>query len=398
MQGYGDFASFYATGTLVRRGLGSEVYDHKAQWKVQQEFASKVDLRHGPLPFIRPAFEAYLFSVFARWSYPTALMIWTAFKIALLAAIPFIVVQRGSWREQIPLWAVGFLALGTFPEFTDLLFGQDAPLLACLFAISYRQLATKRDGGAGFVLGLGLFKFQLVIPFILVLWIAGRKRVLGGLVASAIAVLAISYHMVGWNGLLQYPRDLVALNRTGNGLITPGNQMNLRGLLIFAVGRVSYPGRIHWALAPVAIAAIVYAGILWRKAGDRLLPEAFGVALIATIITSYYAYDYDLLLLIVPLLAMRARETTTLQPDRITRYLESAGFLLLFLTPVFWFVRADLKAECLMTLPVLAVGIAWARKLRVAGADSGDVGSTLMPQDPDASRIGIGHGAYHYRQ
>src|SRR5208283_4633514 len=120
-QGYGDFASFYTAGTLVRRGLGPELYNPAAQWKAQQEFAS-VEIRQGPLPYIRPPFEALLFSVFARWPYVTALFLWTALKLALLVAIPFVVVEGGSWRggswkQTIPLWAVGFLTLGTFPEF-----------------------------------------------------------------------------------------------------------------------------------------------------------------------------------------------------------------------------------------------------------------------------------------
>ncbi len=390
--GYGDFASFYTAGTLVRRGLGAELYDHRAQWKVQQEFASQVEIREGPLPYIRPPFEALLFAVFARWPYVTALGLWTGLKLALLVAIPILVAWggpsqsraspgessssgsslSGSWKEPIPLWSVGLLALGTFPEFMDLLLGQDAPLLAFLFAITYWQLAKNRDAGAGLALGLALFKFQLVIPCALALWIAGRKRVWLGFVISGVAVLALSYGVVGWSGLLRYPRDLLALNHaTGVGLITPENQMNLRGLLIFVVGRVPYPGRIHWALAPVALAAIVYAGVLWRKAGDRRLAEGFGLSIIVAITTSYYAYEYDLLLLMIPLVAMLARREET-QPagDRITRYLEAGGWLLLLLTPLYWFARVQLKAECLMTLPVLALGVAWARKLRGARSSS----------------------------
>jgi hypothetical protein len=207
--------------------------------------------------------------------------------------------------------------------------------------------------------------------------------VLPGFATSAFAVLAISDAIVGWRGLLQYPRDLLALNQaSGVGLITPGNQMNLRGMLIFVVGRTPYPGRIHWVLAPVAVAAVAYAGLLWRKAGDRRLAEGFGLALIVAIITSYYAQEYDLLLLIVPLLATRARAADAPQGDRFTRDLEAAGWLLLLLTPLYWFARVQLKAECLMILPVLALGLAWVRKLRDAGADRSESapGGPSLPQ------------------
>jgi hypothetical protein len=213
--------------------------------------------------------------------------------------------------------------------------------------------------------------------------IGGRKRVLPGFATSASAVFAISAVIVGWKGLLKYPSYLLALNQaTGVGLITPGNQMNLRGLLIFVVGRVPYPGGIHWVLAPVALAAIVGAGLLWRKAGDRLLAEGFGLATIVAIITSYYAYEYDLLLLIVPLLAMRARRDDVPQVDRVTRYLETAGLLLLFLTPVYWFTRVQLRAECLMTLPLLGLGVALARRLSHAGAGVGAERRAPIPDGP----------------
>ncbi len=83
--------------------------------------------------------------------------------------------------------------------------------------------------------------------------------------------------------------------------------------------------------------------------------------------TSYYACDYDLLLLIVPLLAMRNRPDSGPRADTVSRYLEVTGLLLLLLTPVYWFTRLQFHAECLMTLPLLALGIALARRLRHAG-------------------------------
>jgi len=369
-RGYGDFASFYTAGTLVRRGLGTEIYNPAAQWKVQQEFASEVKIRQGPMRYMRPPFEALFFSVFAAWPYATALLLWTGLKLALLSVIPFLVVRGRSWKESFPRWATVVLVLGTFPEFMDLLMGQDAALLAFLFAISFWQLATDRDLGAGLTLGLALFKFQLVIPFVVMLWIGGRKRVLPGFATSAFAVVAISAALVGWRELLKYPSYLLALNQASGVGIKPELQITLRGLLTLFAGRLSYPGGIHWVLAPVALGAIVYTGLIWRKAGRRSssLAEGFGLATIVALVTSYYTNDYDLLLLIVPLLAIRARPDDAPEPDRVTRYLEATGLLLLLLTPVYWFVRVGLQAECLMTLPLLAVSVGLARRLIRAGA------------------------------
>ncbi len=368
-QGYGDFANFYTAGTLFRRGQGADLYNPAAQWKVQQEFFSEVKIRRAPLLYMRPPFEALLFSLFAAWPYAKALLLWTLLKLGLLAAIPFIVVRRRfwkgrSWQEDFPLWATPVLALGTFPVFVDFLEGQDAVLLAFLFAICFRQLETRRDMGAGVTLGLALFKFHLALPVFIALWIAGRRRVVPGFAISSVVLLAISAGIVGWRGLLKYPGYLLAMNRATGVGIAPDLQMTFRGLLTLFIGRAPYPGPIHWVLVPLALGGIVYTGLIWRKAGDKFLAEGFGLALIVAIVTSYYAYDYDLLLLIVPLLAMRTRPDGTPKPDTVTRYLEAAGVLLLLLSPVYWFAKEQLHAECLMTIPLLAVGVALARRLR----------------------------------
>jgi Glycosyltransferase family 87 len=368
VEGYGDFASFYTAGTLANRGLGSEIYNPRMQWKVQQEFAAGDKLRLGPLPFIRPPFEALLFAPFARLPYVTALIVWSCLNLIVLAVTPYVVVDRAHWNGSFPLWAVGLLVLGTFPAFMNFLMGQDALLVVLLYAIAFRQLARHRDLSAGIVLGLALFKFNLVIPVVIASAIAGRKQVLRGFAASGAAVVAASAMVVGWRGLLSYPGYLLNLNRQeGVGMVYSEVQTNFRGLLSLFVGRASYPGPIHWLLAPLALGIVGYAGFLWRKAGDRFLAEGFGVSTIAAIVTSYYSREYDFLLLIVPLVAMWTRPAAeSAMTNRAGRYLEEVGLILLLLMPVYWFVKIRLGAACLMALPVIAVGVAWARRLRFA--------------------------------
>ncbi|MGA7286849.1 MAG: hypothetical protein WBX02_02050, partial [Terriglobales bacterium] len=109
----------------------------------------------------------------------------------------------------------------------------------------------------------------------------------------------------------------------------------------------------------------VYTGLLWRKAGENFLAEGFGLAAIVAIVTSYYASDYDLLLLVVPLLAVGTRSGDAPAVDRVTQYLERIGLLLLLVAPVYWFCRIH-HAECLMAIPLMAVGLALARRLRAA--------------------------------
>ena len=374
--GNGDYAAFYTAGALVRRGQATELYNREAQWKVQQEFASEVKLRHGPLRYIRPAYEAALFACFAGWPFPTSLLLWTAFKFLLLIVIPPICVAGVTGENRIPPWAAGILSLGTFPVFLDFLEGQDTVLLTLLFAVAYRLLAKNKDAWAGFALGLGLFKFLLVAPFVIILWIAGRRRIALGFAPVAIAALTMSAAIVGWRGFSQYPAYLLRLNQTPNmSVVAPEFQVNLRGLLTLFVGKAPYPGPLHWILFPIALAAIVYAGQAWRRAGKAPLAEGFGLALTCTILTSYYAYAYDLSLLTVPLLAMWSRPADHLLGSSSLRSpwepsLETVGTALLLCAPVHWFVSVP-RVEFLMAFPLMAVGVGLALRLRRAAAVRG---------------------------
>jgi hypothetical protein len=396
-KGYFDFANFYTAGVLVHRGLGTEIYNSATEWTVQQEFSSEVKERRGPMRFLRPPFEALFFSLFARWPYARALLIWTLLKLALLFALPLVVVRHRPWREVFPLWATPILILGTFPACMELLLGQDAILLAFLYAICFWQLDVGNDLGAGLVLGLALFKFQFALPYALILWIVGRTKAVAGFAITASFLTAISGVVVGWRNLVHYPGYLLKFNRTTGVGIAPNPQMTLRGLLTIFVGRAPYPGRIHWLLAPIALGAVVYAGWLWRRAGKQYLAEGFGLVTVAAIVTSYYAYSYDLLLLLVPLLAMRTRpnddggigipsaisgqaparpagrgrpalQSTGL--DVVTGSLETVGVTLLLLAPLYWLAKAEFQAECLMAIPLIAVGIALARRLHKAAGES----------------------------
>lgn len=362
-EGYGDFAAFYTAGRLVLDGHGRQLYNREAQWAVQQQFASQVKIRRGPLPYIRPPYESLLFALFALWPYPVALLLWTLLKVILLSALAVVVIRRESWPERFPPWIAGQLALGTFPVFMDFLQGQDSVLLAFLMAVVFWQLRSGKDSAAGIVLGLGLFKFHLILPFLGVALLAGRKKLMSSFSAAAAVLTLTSAALVGWHELIQYPNRLLALSSTaGVGVMTPEAQINFRGLLTLVAGRSASPGRLHWVLLPVAVIAIGYAGMLWRKTGDRLLIEGFALALITAIVTSYYAYSYDLTALAVPLLAGLGEKREA--SGRFTSGLEFTGVFLLLLTPLYWYLKLRLHSEFLIALPLIAVWWALARRLQ----------------------------------
>ena len=302
-KGYGDFLAFYTAGVLVRTGMAQDLYNPALQWKIQQEVAPELQTHHGPLLFMRPPFEALLFALFSFEPYAVALILWSIVKLILLAAIPFFAMP-GAATAHLPRWAVFPLLLGTFPVFMDLLLGQDAILLAFLFALCFWQLRKNSEVTAGLILGLALFKFQLVVPFLIATWISGRRGVLRGFLISAFAVVAISAVVVGTEKSPTLSGYLLTLSQASGIGIALESQINFRGLLALFAGPRGLNEFVPVILAAIGLMAIAGAGLAWRKAGNHLLAEGFALALIAATVTSYYANDYDLLLLIVPLLAL----------------------------------------------------------------------------------------------
>lgn len=307
LQGYGDFASFYTAGRIVASGQSARLYDPALQWKLQQQFAPGVTTRIGPLPYVRPPFEALIFVPFARLNYPAASVVWLALNIVLVGMIPFVLPRLDFSTDAISISTRAtnaILCLSFFPIGLSLIQGQDSILLLLILIVVLRLLLRGADYSCGAALALGLFKFHFIIPFfvILILWKKG-KVALGFLTAGSFLFL-ISLLMVHWSGLLLYPRYLWALNQVPDlGMTTgPQNMPNIRGILSIWLENGRTSAGVHWFLAAIVLAGIMISGRMGRPEDRRSVPLAFSFAIVITLVTSYYAKTYDLTLLLLPLL------------------------------------------------------------------------------------------------
>lgn len=364
LAGYGDFSALYTAGSLVRRGEGRFLYDRHVQWKFQQQFAPNVDIREGPMPFIRPPFEALLFLPLTYFSFPVALSIWSLSKVFLLWLTARVLPRPNPFARIYPSWLEVALCLGLFPVFLDLLQGQDAILLLLIVAATLNRLQSGKDVAAGAIVALGLFKFHLVVPIAIMLWLGGRARILAGFLPVAAALVALSCAVSGTSVLSTYPKYLLELNRAnGIGVVTAQSMPNLRGLLTAFLGRASYPGPIHWLLVPVAVGAIVLTARFWRpyiNMGFPGLALGYCLSLLVAILTSYYVYSYDMALLIIPLLLLGGGFLDQPWSPRFPGQAIATGLLLLICTPLYWVLifRFDRAYLLLVPMSILALGIA----------------------------------------
>ncbi|MGA9813787.1 MAG: glycosyltransferase family 87 protein [Terriglobales bacterium] len=367
VSGYPDFTIFYTAGKCVLRGQGRQLYDLETQFAIQREFASAVKHRENPLPYNHPPFEALLFAPLARLPYVAAYLVWAAFNLALILGFWILLRSRlPSLQGFLP--ALPLLAMfAFFPLIVALLQGQDSILLLFLYGLVFCALSTGRTFLAGVCLGLALFKFQLVLPFVLVLLVRRQWRTVAGFVTTAFALLLVSATVVGWSGVMAYPEFVLRLNRSGaEAGIYPREMPNLRGLFAGLLRFEGLPATLLIIAASIALLTLV--AYWWRVQPGRQFPLGFSLCLAVTSITSYHLLVHDLSVLILPILLV-GEQLVSGEIAGAARRLLIASLAALFLTPLyvvlqFWWRETNLMV---VAVAIFAAGIAIALTSKSVG-------------------------------
>jgi Glycosyltransferase family 87 len=356
--GYPDFTIFYTAGKCILQGQGWQLYDLETQFAIQREFASEVKHRDNPLPFNHPPFEALLFAPLARLPYVAAYVVWAVFNIGLILGFWILLRPRlpslHGFLPALPLLAM----FAFFPLIVALLQGQDSVLLLFLYGLAFCALARGRAFVAGVCLGLALFKFQLVLPFVLVLLVRRHWRALAGFIVTAFALLLVSATVVGWSGVMAYPGFVLRMNRSGaQAGIYPRDMPNLRGLVAGSLHFEGVPAAL--LIIALSIALLTLVAHWWRVQPGRQFSLSFSLCLTVTSIASYHLLVHDLSLLILPILLV-AEQLVSGEIAGSARHLLIASLAALFLTPLYAVLQFWVREMNLMVLAVamFAAGIA----------------------------------------
>lgn len=111
--------------------------------------------------------------------------------------------------------------------------GQDSVLSLFLFVVAFVCLRRGRDFWAGAILGLALYKPQLVLPAVFILVVASKRRglIAAGFGVSCICVVLVSIAAVGWKAALGYPRFLTSFKA-----VDPNHVLSVYSLAHAALG------------------------------------------------------------------------------------------------------------------------------------------------------------------
>ena len=302
LRGHADFRQLYVAGYMVRTGHRTQLYDYAAQTYFQNTLVSNDERA---LPFIRPAYQALMFVPFSLLPYRTAYLGFLLLNLLLLA-LAFLMLQprlRGLSRVWPGLPPALFL--GFYPVALALMQGQDSILLLALLAAALVSLERNRDLTAGALAGVGLFKFQIVVPIVLLFLLWRRWRFVKGFMFSAILVGLLSFITSGWAETVVFVHSLLSV---GAGLpAVPGEinfplriniMANLRGL-IYGLASLRAPQR--WLqVTTLLLSSIVVISVRARgrqqRGGDALV-----LAITAGVVVSYYLFIHDLSILLIPI-------------------------------------------------------------------------------------------------
>jgi glycosyl transferase family 87 len=337
--GQADFRRLYASGYMVRAGYARFLYDAAARFAIENRIV-------GPgvsLGFDHPAYETLLFVPFSYVSYRAAYFLFLAFNLGLLAAC-FLLLQ--PWMQnlrRVYIWLPYAIFLAFLPVCAVLIQGQDSILLLLFMSIALRFLDTGRDFLAGLILGVGFFKFQIVIPIAALFLLWKHWRFMGGFITTSSVAIAGSILLVGTPQSMLYLKTLAGMSvHSGSAVdrlkyfLIPTAMPNIRGLVFgaFAGWMPNFWIQLLTILLSVVSFFWVARAARLRERGDALL-----IAILTAGLVSYHFLIHDVVVLLLPVLIVLDRFIFAEPCGRREEKFKLHAAALLFTAPVLmgWF-------------------------------------------------------------
>jgi len=299
LKGIADFRPFYTGGYMIRTGHRKELCNYDAQKRFEDALVP-VDITF-MLPIIHLPFEELLFLPLSLFSYRTAYWIFLALNGALLAICIRLLRSHMSVLSNRWKWFPIFLFAGFYPISRAAVQGQDSIIMLTLLAGALWFLDHGDEMAAGLLVGVGVFKFQIVIPIALLFMIWRRWRFCVGFSVSGATAALASLWLVGFQGAREYVGTLLGMSLHLNsradmlhyGAI-PTSMFNLRGLATALLGGTLPRFGILLVIITSSVAVLAVAA--------RQRPS-LPLAILASSLVSYHFLSHDASILIIPLAA-----------------------------------------------------------------------------------------------
>jgi Glycosyltransferase family 87 len=290
-----DFAVPYTGGMILRQGNAAKLYDLSEQQRVQEEFLKRPGLLIDPFP----PFHAPMFSPLTRLGYRNAYLTWGVINILLWLLFYYLIRNKVGERMN----AFRFLKLSGlfFPLWIAIFQGQFSVLLLVAFALAFLYLKRGRDYVAGLALGLGLLKFQGVLPFALIFLLRRKWRIIAGLAGAASLLGLVSVIAVGPQGVVSYVNLMIDFMKDPSNpvyAVKPWNMPTIRGFVTGLLSGWIPKGWISALWMGLSGLLILITAWCWesderRGAGDSF-DLMFATALVVSAVAAPHLLAHDL--------------------------------------------------------------------------------------------------------
>lgn len=331
-----DLRVFYTPAYMLRTGQRKDLYDFAAIRRNQEQ---RVAADNGAVPFLHPAYEVLAFLPLSFLSYRTAYLAWAGINFAVLGMVHWSI--RPCLRDLSaigPAWMPPALLLGFMPVAFTILAGQDSLLLLLILVAAYRCIETNQLQ-AGVVLGLGMFRFQVLLPIVVLFLFWRGLKFVGGWVAGSAIVLSVSALLTGVAAQVQYAKLLRGMSAVSLWLLLR-RMPNLRGL--FAA----------WHLSIVLlglVSVLIFVGTMLIGARQDVRRKLL-LAISASALVTYYFFLHDLSILALPLLVLMNEAVA--RRDWLRAGMVAAALLAY---AILWFARDSFYLGAIFTSFFLAV-------------------------------------------
>ncbi len=289
--GYGDFIIFYTGAQIIRDGKSRELFKIETQNAYQAKF--EVPQLEWPLPFNHAPYELFLFLPLVHLSFPVAHAIWSGLNLVLLVVmlqwlLPYVHSPHSFF--------IAASVLAWFPTMETFRLGQDSILSTALLLAVFVALKRKRDGLAGFLLALGLYKPQLALPMAGAFLVARRWYTLSVFSVTGVILVVVSLGMVGWDGVFDFLSILRSMHHYSY-VIYPANMPNIRGLIHDLFDTRNLETLAFGITIVISILLYAVCMYLWRSEYDVFDPTfdlKFSLTIVTTVLISYHLYPHDL--------------------------------------------------------------------------------------------------------
>jgi hypothetical protein len=276
-----DFANVYSAGRLALEGKAALAYDWPAHHAMQKQIAGRGDV--GYFGWHYPPMFLLLALALATLPYLAALFVYQAATL-----IPYLAVVREiAGRPEAWLLALAFPAV-----FVNVTHGHNGFITAALLG-GMLLLLDHRPLLAGVLAGCLAYKPQFGVLIPLVFAVSGRWRTIAAAVATVLFIIGLTWAAFGadvftafWDSLAMTRRVILEGAPGFHKIQSVYAALRLAGVPMNAANA---------AQMLVSLVIAVALAALWRSAAAFEL-KAAGLV-IASIIATPYALDYDLVVL-----------------------------------------------------------------------------------------------------